>query len=219
MKRFSTAFKVAVCAVLIVALAVFLAPAIAQLMATRAADAGASMPAETGETGMDIPFLAQLASASYYGLYGTKTVTGQEGSYRLEYACTVQGQDFVIKTTNNRHEYRQMYVNGRFKLVDDTDQTVQDDICKFDYLDNNLTSAISGKIIRTSGDIIDGNQVTRVEIYKDGIVFAYYLNQQGVLIRFYYIYDGNEVTLNLDRLMVGGSCCASFDIPSTYSKL
>ena len=215
-KRLSTRAKVIACAVLFVAMAVLLAPVIAQAMAAQAAG-GAAMPADAAETGMSFPFLSELATSTDYGYDGSKTVSGQQGAYGIEYACTVQNGNFVIQTENDKHEYRQMYVNGEFTLVDDTAKTIQKGVCKFDYLDENLISAISGRIIRTSEDILDGSRVTRVEIYKNGTVFAYYLNQQGALVRFYYIYDGNEVTLTLDRITANGSGGASFDIPSNYS--
>jgi hypothetical protein len=215
-KHLSTRAKVTVCVVLFAAMAVLLAPVIAQAMAAQAA-AGVAAPTEAAETGMSIPFLSKLATSGYYGYYGSKTVSGQQNSYGIEFACTVQNGNFVIQTESDNREYRQLYVDGEFSLVDDTQKTVQNGVCKFDYLDDNLISAISGRIIRTSEDILDGSRVTRVEIYKDGTVFAYYLNQQGVLVRFYYIYDGNEVTLTLDSIAANGSGGASFDIPSGYS--
>jgi len=219
MKRLTTPVKAVALAILFLMMAVLLAPVIAQAMASQAAGNASAPSEQAGETGMDVPFLSSLVSTNLYGFYGIKSVSGQEGSYGMEYACTVQGDNFVVKTSSNKHDYRQMYIDGEYQLVDDTAKTIQKGVLKFDYIDSNLTSAISGKVIRSSGDIIDGNQVTRVEIYKDGTVFAYFLNQQGVLVRFYYIYDGNEISLDLERIMVGGACCASFDIPSTYSEL
>jgi hypothetical protein len=215
-KPLSMRAKVTACAVLFVVMAVLLAPVIAQAMAAQAAGSAAA-PTDAVETGMSIPFLKELASSAAYSYSGSKTVSGQQGSYDIDYACKVENDNFVIKTESDKHEYRQLYVNGEFTLVDDTQRTVQKGVCKFDYLDNNLISAISGRIIRTSDDILDGSRVTRVEIYKDSAVFAYYLNQQGALVRFYYIYDGNEVTLTLDSIAANGSGGASFDIPSGYS--
>lgn len=219
MKRLSTPAIIAVSAVLLVAMTVLLAPVISRLMGTLAASkaAASSGSADTdAETGLDVPFLAELSKADYYGFNAYKSVSGQDGTYRMEVACTVEGDDFVVKTTQYDHEYRQLYQDGHYLLVDDTAKTIQEDLLKFDFLDENLIGAIDGKIIRRSGELIDGNQVERVEIYKDGNVYAYYLNQKGVLVRFYYIYEGNEVTLDLEKFLIGGSCCASFDIPSTY---
>ena len=218
MKRLSTPVKIAVCAVLLVAMTVFLAPNISRVMGTLAASkSAASGNADTNaETGLSIPFLADLAASDYYGFFGYKSVSGQDGSYRMEVACTVDGDDFVIRTVQYDHEYRQIYQDGHYLLVDDTAKTVQEDLLKFDFLDENLIGAIDGKIVRRSGELIDGNQVERIEIYKDGTVYAYYINQKGVLVRFYYLYEGNEVTLDLEKFLIGGSCCASFDIPTAY---
>ena len=219
MKRLSTPVKMAVCAILLVAMTILLAPALSRIMDTLAASrsAASSGSEDTSiETGLAIPFLSDLSTADYYGFSGYRSVSGQGGSYRMEVACTVDGDDFVIQTQQYDHEYRQIYQDGQYLLVDDTTKTIQEDLLKFDFLDKNLMGAIDGKIIRRSGEIIDGNQVDLVEIYKDGTVYAYYFNQKGVLVRFYYIYEGNEVTLDLEKFIIGGSCCASFDIPSTY---
>ncbi len=219
MKRLSTPVKIAFFAVLLVTMVIFLAPVISRVMGTLAASksAASSGSAKTSaESGLAVPFLAELAKAEHYGFIGYKSVSGQDGSYRMEVACAVEGEDFVVKTTQNDHEYRQLYQDGHYLLVDDTSKTVQEDLLKYDFLDENLFGAIDGRIIRRSGEIIDGNPVERVEIYKDGNVYAYYLNQKGVLIRFYYIYEGNEVTLDLEKFVTDGSTGVSFDIPSTY---
>lgn len=219
MKRLSTPIKVTACIVLLIAMAVLLAPQISRFMGILAASETSTSSAVTekaAETGLDVPFLADLASADSYGYIGLKSVSGQDGSYSMEFACAVSGKDFVLKTQSFDHEYRQIYQNGRYLFVDDTAKTIQEDLLKYDFLDANLIGAIDGKIIRRSGEIIDGNPANRVEIYKDGTVYAYYFNQKGVLIRFYYIYEGNEVRLDLEKITLGGSCCASFDIPSAY---
>lgn len=219
MKRLSTPVKIAACAILLVAMTILLAPILSRVMGALAAShsAASSDSEDTSiETGLDIPFLSDLSTADYYEFSGSKSVSGQDGSYRMEVACTVSEDDYVVQTQQYDHEYRQIYQDGQYLLVDDTAQTIQQDLLKFDFLDENLIGAIDGKIIRRSGEIIDGNQVDRVEIYKDGTVYAYYFNQKGVLVRFYYIYEGNEVTLDLEKFMIGGSQSVSFDIPSTY---
>ena len=218
MKRLSTPVKIAACAIVLVAMAVLLAPLISRVMGTLAASnaAASGTSDKTAETGQSIPFLADLAASDYYGFSGYKSVSGQDGSYRMKVGCTVDGDDFVISTEQSDHHYRQIYQDGRYLLVDDTTKTVQEDLLKFDLLDKNLVSAIDGKIIRRSGELIDGSQVERIEIYKDGTVYAYYINQKGVLVRFYYIYEGNEVTLDLEKFLIGSSGGASFDIPAAY---
>jgi len=215
-KRLSTRTQVIVCAVLFVVMAVLVAPFIAQAMA-KMASADAAAPSEPVETGMSIPFLKELATAAGYAYEGSRTVSGMQGVHSTEYACAVQGDNFVVKIEVNQHEYRQLYTDGNYTLVDDTLKIVQPGVCKYDYIDDKLISAISGRLIRVADDIIDGVQATRVEVYYDGTVYAYYLNQQGVLIRFYYIYDGNEVTLNLSQITPGNTGGVSFDIPSGYS--
>ncbi len=218
MKNLSTPVKIAACAVLLIVMMVLLAPVISRAMGTLAASKGVAVSAanESAETGKSIPFLADLAASNYYGFFAYKTVNGQDGSYRMEVACTADDGDYVMKTVQYDHEYRQIYQDGQYLLVDDTAQTVQEDILRFDFLDSNLIGAIDGKIIRRSGELLDGNQVERIELYKDGTVYAYYINQKGVLVRFFYIYDGNEVTMDFERFLIGGSCCATFDIPPTY---
>jgi len=215
-KRLSTRTQIIICAVLFIVMAALFAPAIAQAMAARAA-AGAAAPAASAETGMSIPFLKELAAASRYSYDGVKTVYSLQGAHSTEFACAVQDDNFVVQTEVNQHKYRQLYVDGTYTLVDDTLKTVQPGVCKYDYMDGSLISAVSGRVIRTAADIIDGVNVTRVEIYKDGIVYAYYLNPQGVLVRFYYIYDGNEVTLDISQIRLGSSDGVSFDAPSGYS--
>jgi hypothetical protein len=215
-KRLSTRTKAVACAVLFIVMAVLLAPLIAQSMAAMAAKSAAA-PAETAETGMSIPCLKELAAATSYAYDGSKTVSGLKGEHSTEFVCAVQNGNFVVQTEINQHKYRQLYIGGSYTLVDDTLKSVQQGVCKYDYIDDNLISAVSGRVIRSAADIVDGIQVTRVEIYKDGVVYAYYLNQQGVLVRFYYIYDGNEVTLNLNQITLGGTSGVSFDVPSGYS--
>lgn len=215
-KRLSTRARIILCAVLFVAMAALLSPVIAQAMEAGAA-AGAAAPEVSAESGMSLPFLKELATASRYSYDGVKTVTGMQGEHSTEFSCAVKENDFVVQTEVNQHKYRQLYVDGSYTLVDDTLKTVQRGVCKYDYMDGSLISAISGRVIRTTADIIDGVQVTRVEIYKDGIVYAYYLNPQGVLVRFYYIYDGNEVTLNISQVTPGRTDAVSFNIPSGYS--
>lgn len=218
MSRLSTGLKVAICAILLIALTALLAPAITNMMSAYAAAAASGNSTDnSGETGLDIPFLAQLASTDYYGLYGTKTVSGQSGSYGMTFALTVRGDDFALKTDRQDHSYRQLYMDGQYILVDDTAETIQKDVLEFDFPDKNLIESIDGKVLRSAGEIINGTQVTRVEIYKDGTVYAYYFNKQGILIRFYYIYEGNEVTLDFEKALIGDSCCATFDMPSTYT--
>jgi len=214
-KYLSTRTQVILCAVLFIVMAALLAPLIAQAMAATAATDAATPAA--AETGMSIPFLRELATASRYSYDGIKTVSGLQGEHSTEFACAVQDDNFVVQTEVNQHKYRQLYVDGTYTLVDDTLKTVQPGVCKYDYMDGSLISAVSGRVIRTAADIIDGVNVTRVEIYKDGIVYAYYLNPQGVLVRFYYIYDGNEVTLDISQIRLGSSDGVSFDAPSGYS--
>ncbi|MGI5919805.1 MAG: hypothetical protein ACOX8N_09195 [Christensenellales bacterium] len=215
-KRLSTRTQILLCAVLFIAMAALLSPVIAQAMAKRAA-AGAAAQAIAAETGMIVPFLRELATASRYSYDAVKTVSGMQGEHSTEFSCAVQDDNFVVQTEVNQHRYRQLYVDGSYTLVDDTLKTVQPGVCKYDYMDGSLISAISGRVIRTAADIIDGINVTRVEIYKDGFVYAYYLNPQGVLVRFYYIYDGNEVTLDISQITLGSSDGVSFDVPSGYS--
>jgi hypothetical protein len=211
--------QIAASFVLIAALTVIFAPGINHWMSARASKTGAVSDAEAspGDTGLSIPFLASLDTAAKFGFSGTKTITGQAGSYALSFACAVDGDDYAVQTISEGHTYRQLYVDGQYMLIDDTAKTIRKGILEFAFPDPQLKNAIKGKLIRSTGEIINGTQVTRTDLYFDGTVYAYYFNQKGELIRYYYIYDGNEVTLDFTQFMIGGAGSASFDAPTAYS--
>ncbi len=218
----SKAFRLAQIAggvVLLAVLTILFAPGISHWMGARASGAAAvsEVKASPGETGLAIPFLARLDAATKFGFSGTKTVSGQAGSYVLSFSCAIDGEDYAIQTVREGQTYRQLYIDGAYMLVNDTARTIQKGYLEFAYPDPQLKSAIKGKLIRSAGEIINGTQVTRADIYFEGTVYAYYLNQQGELIRYYYIYDGNEVTLDFTQFSIGGAGGASLDIPAAYS--
>ena len=219
MSRMIKIAQVAASFVLVGALTVIFAPGINHWMSVQASKTAAvsQTKAAPRDTGLSIPFLARLDSAATFGFSGTKTVSGQAGSYALSFSCAVDGEDYGIQTVSEGQAYRQLFVDGQYLLINDTGRTIRKGILEFAFPDPQLKNAIQGKLIRSTGEIINGTQVIRADLYFDGTVYAYYFNQQGELIRYYYIYDGNEVTLDFTQFMIGGAGSVSLDVPAAYS--
>jgi hypothetical protein len=40
----------------------------------------------------------------------------------------------------------------------------------------------------------------------------------GTLIRYYYIYEGSEITIDFNRFAIGDAALVSFSVPSAYRQ-
>ena len=162
-------------------------------------------------------FLASLKTAEKYSIAGTKKVAGVSSPYSMDFACAVSGADYAVQTVLNGNTLRQIYKGGKYTLLDDTSKKSYKDVLYIDIPDSHIKEALNGRLIRSRGEILNGNQTTCIEFYKDGRVYAFYLNQQGTLVRYYYIYEGSEVTIDFTKAVVGSSSGVSFDLPAGYT--
>lgn len=162
-------------------------------------------------------FLTSLKTADKYSIAGTKKVTGDALPYSMDFSCAVNGADYAIQSVLEGNTFRQLYKGGKYTLVDDTARKVYKDVLYIDIPAGFLKEALTGRVIRSRGEILNGNQVICIELYKDGRVYAFYLNQQGTLVRYYYIYEGSEVIVDFTKAVVGSASGVSFDIASGYT--
>jgi hypothetical protein len=162
------------------------------------------------------PFLAGLKTAGSYSISGTKQITGGGEAYSMDFSCVVNGADYVVRTVMNFHTIRQLYIGGKYSVADDTALKTYANALLIDTPDHYMQQALSGRLIRSHGEILNGNQVTCIEFYKDGRVYSFFLNQQGALVKYYYVFEGSEVTLDITQAGVGTPSSPSFTIPGNY---
>lgn len=162
-------------------------------------------------------FQSDLNASTQYSFCATKRVTGKDADFELYFVCTIRGDDYVIKTVSGNQERRQLYIDGKNTYINDNEKLVYQNVHEIDFPDTHFQEALTGKVINAYGEIIDGYQANCVELYKNGMVYAVYFDQNGELLRFYYIYDGNEVKLDFCGFFFGkNESSASFDVPSLY---
>lgn len=198
--------------------AAFVAPMIRSWM--NAQDGKEVTPATTDGTRATVfnDFASRLSAASAYSFSGTKIISGQTIPYTEQFSCTVNGGDFAVRETRDGHVFRQLYEGGQYRLIDDTARTVSNGASSISFPDDRLKTALTGKLIRTKGEILGGKQVDCYEIYRDSTVYAFYFDQRGEIVRYYYIYEGNEITIDFDRFAIGDAAQVSFSVPPEYRQ-
>ncbi len=218
MNRWGRRIGVIIAAIVLAALTFFAAPRIgdwtqAYLVKPSAAQA---LPKEdtSGQIGA---FLSGLKAAEKYSIAGVKKVAGGDSPYSMDFSCAVNGADYAVQAVFDGNTFRQLYKGGKYTLVDDTAQKIYEDVLYIDIPASPIREALTGRVIRSRGEILNGNQVSCIELYHDGRVYAFYLNQQGALVRYYYIYESNEVTIDFTKAVAGSASGVSFELPSGYT--
>ncbi len=162
-------------------------------------------------------FAARLGSAGEYSYCVVKTVAGRDASYSIKYSFTASGKDYAAEIERDGRKLRQIYKDGRYVFVDDTNMTYYPGFENIGPPDVHFTEALSGKPAGAGSEIVNGFERDYVRVYMDGTVYVYYFDSQGGIVRFYYVRDSNAITLDFCRF-VFGRCPegVSFDIPGAY---
>lgn len=217
MTRFSKIFVIIIVLFLLVVLAVNITPVISAAMNQNSTEQTSRVSDSSKGAKVFENFLSSLNSAKQYSFCVTKSVTGHDVTSVLVYGCTIRGDDYAIKIVEDDQELRQLYIDGEYMYINDTAETVYMNVQEIDIPDIHFQEALTGRLINTSEEIIDGNQVICVEIYKNGTVYAFYFDQQEELIRFYYIYDNHEITIDFHSVFIDSAECACM-LPSSYTR-
>ena len=164
-------------------------------------------------------FVSDLDAASRYTFSGTLRISGdlESSPASMNFTCSVSGSNYAVATAQGGHSYRQLFVNGEYSLIDDTAQTVYQDVSYIAFPDNYFANAFEGRLTRIQEELFQGNPVYCFEMYNDGIVYALYFSKQGELIRCFYIFDSHEITVDFSGFAIGGTG-VSFDVPATYTQ-
>ena len=162
-------------------------------------------------------FQSQLQSTDQYCFCMLKTVRGHNADYSRYFLCAVEGEDYVIRINNGDSWFRQLYLDGEYTLVDDATETYYPDANRIEFPDTHLVEAANGKVIQIGREIVEGNPAACIKTYADGMVYAFYFNQQGTLVRFYYIYDNAEINIDFCDFVFNSDECATFSIPFSYT--
>jgi hypothetical protein len=189
-------------------------------LSSTAANAGAQITGTINENIVNMlnDFTSKLESSPEYSYCMVKSVVGQDASFTMNYIYTVNGKDYAMQTIHDEHTYRQLYKEGKYTFIDDTDKIYYPDANNIGVPDVHLKDAMSGKPVGTGSEIVNGYQQDFVRIYKDGTVYVFYFDMLGKLVRFYYVYDSKSVALDFCRFVIGHCPSgASFEIPVTYS--
>lgn len=221
MSKRAKAVWIALTVLFFVAVAAFVAPMVGSWLNAQGGKDNA--PVSTGNTDsaevkMFKDFASRLAASPAYSFSGTKEISGQTKPYTEQFSCTVNGGNYAVMQTRDGHVLRQLYEGGQYRFVDDTARTVANGISSISFPDDRLKAAFTGKVIRVKGEILEGKQMTCYELYKDGTVYAFYFNQMGALIRYYYIYEGSEITIDFNRFAIGDAALVSFSVPPAYRQ-
>lgn len=162
-------------------------------------------------------FAAKFTAADRYSFSCTKKITGDSIPFTTTFSCSVNGDDYAISAIYGSRKLRQLYVNGKYNLLDDTARVVYEDIAYISYPDLLLHEACSAKILRVKEDIIDGEPVECFELYADGIMYELYFSQQGEMLRYYSISDNYEMEINFTDFTIGSIERNSFLLLPEYS--
>jgi hypothetical protein len=108
-------------------------------------------------------------------------------------------------------------VNGQFRLIDETDQTVVNDESRISFPETNLTEALSGKVILVSKAYVADEHAWCYELYTGGIVYSLYFNTQGEFVRLFYLSGSYEITYDFDSFQIGSVDSTLFSVPFTYA--
>lgn len=163
-------------------------------------------------------FAAKQRSAPQYSYCIVKTVSDAGSSRTLSYSYTVNGKDYAIKAVSGDKTFRQIYMNGKYTFVDDTELVYYPGANNMGVPDVHFFDALDGRPAATGSEIVNGYQQDYVSVYKDGVIYIFYFDSTGGLTRFYYIYNSNSVTLDFCRIVL--EYCpegVSFTIPALYT--
>ena len=163
-------------------------------------------------------FIKAIKKDGKYSFSGTKTITGDSSPYKMTFTCSIDGDDYAMRVITDTSTLRQLFIDGVFSLADDTKQTVYENFSYYSIPTSHLEEAYNGRIIRVREDILNGQQVQCFELYANNIIYELYFNEQGKPVRFYYIYEDDETTIDFYDFIVNDSSSVSFKIPSAYQK-
>ena len=163
-------------------------------------------------------FRSHINSPEQYCFCMLKTVRGLNADYSRYFLCTVEGEDYVIRVNNGDSWYRQLHVDGEYTLIDDATETYYPNVNRIEFPDTHLVEGSVGKVIQVGEEIVEGNSASCVKTYANDTVYAFYFNQQGTLIRFYYIYNNAETNIDFCDFVFNSVECATFDIPFSYTR-
>jgi len=219
MDRYGKTISIIVGLGLLVALAFFIAPLISDMTSAASTDdAALQIAVESSDGGKAFAnFLSNLEATNQYSFCAVKSISDSGDLSELFFGCTIRENDYAIKVVENDEERRQLFIDGEYTYINDTSEIVYIKGRDIDFPITHLQEALTGKLIHADEEIIDGNHANRVQIYKNGIIYALYFDQRGDLIRFYYIYDSNEIALDFCGFYFDeGLDFVSFNIPSEY---
>ncbi len=162
-------------------------------------------------------FSSEFQNATKYTYAGTKRVVGDINSYVMDFSCSVNGSDFAVKTVSNEHTLRQLFVNGQFRLIDDTDQTVTNNESVVGFPETNLLEALNGKVVLVSKAYVTDEHAWCYELYTNGIVYSLYFNTQSEFVRLFYLSGSYEITYDFSSFQIGTVDNTLFSVPSTYT--
>ena len=219
MNRYGKGIGVFIGLVVLAALVFYIVPKIGSLLSAHSNDqTDAPAVSEDEDAAIFENFLSDLNASPQYTFCAVRSTTGVTDSYSDVMYCTVKGNDYVIQLEKDKEVYRQIYVDGEYTLVNDTEKTVYKNTQEIDFPDTHFREAVTGKIIGTQGEIINGNQVVGVQLYKNGTVYMFYFDQTGELIRYYYIYNNNEITIDFCNFVMGFTDGISFSVSPSFEQ-
>lgn len=221
MNRFGKIIGIIIGLIILGVLVINIIPVISTVMNQKPVEQTSKIDVSDGSEGAIAfeNFLSNMASAKQFSFCVVKSVKEQDSISVMDFGCTIRGDDYAVKFVENEQEFRQLYLDGKHTYINDTEKTVYKNFRVIDFPDVHFLEALSGKLIHTDSEIVNGNQVNCVQLYKNGIVYAVYFNQLGELTRFYYIYDSNEIALDFCGFYFDETVeYASLEFPSSYMQ-
>ena len=162
-------------------------------------------------------FTSALLNADQYSFSGEKTIIGGASPSSTEFSSYVDNDDYAVIVTIDERTIRQLYLNGTYYLINDTDQILYPDTALVNFPDSHLIDACTGKVILVKEAIIDSEQTYCFEIYAENIVFELYFSLQGNLIRYSYYSDSYIITLDFTEFNIDSISDTALNLPTTYT--
>ena len=163
-------------------------------------------------------FTSSFLRTDQYSFSGEKTIIGGASPSTTSFSCSVENDDYAVTVAIDEREIRQLYLNGIYYLINETDQIIYPDTALINFPDSHLIDACTGKVILVKEAIINSEQTYCFEIYAQNTVFELYFSLQGNLIRYSYYSDSYIITLDFTEFSIGSISDAALDLPTTYTN-